>query len=349
MRIVFTLPIIGMAGGFKVIFEYSNRLREKGHEVSVVYPLIPAYKKPLVKIFGAARNIYRGNTVDWFNLKADLIRVPTLSSKHVPDADIVVASWWETAYYVSKYGPNKGEKFYLSQHYETWGGPKEKVDETYRLGLHNIVISSWLKNILKNLGAPVEALIPNGVNSEEFYPEEVPREDCDIRILMPYRKEKWKGIEDGVKAFEIVKKVHHNTKLVMFGPRPKMGELPSGVEFHVRPTNDELRRIYNSCDIFCFPSRVEGFGLPPMEAMACKIPVVTTNTGAVLDYALPGKTALISQPMDVKSMANNILELLDNESRRKTIAEMGYQHIQQFTWDKATNKLEQIFKKYSNN
>ena len=86
-----------------------------------------------------------------------------------------------------------------------------------------------------------------------------------------------------------------------------------------------------------------------MEAMACKIPVVTTNTGAVLDYAIPGKTALISHSMDVKSMANNILELLDDESRRKTMAEMGYRHVQQFTWDKTTNRLEKIFKKYSNN
>ncbi len=345
MKIVFTLPIIGMAGGFKVIFEYSNRLQEKGHEVSVVYPLIPTYEKPLIKFLGTVRNIWRGNNINWFSLKANLIRVPTLSSKFIPDADIVVATWWETAYYVSKYGKNKGEKFYLLQHYEAWGGSREKVEETYQLGLHNIVISSWMKNILEKLGAKVEALVFNGVNFEEFYPEEVSKKGCEIRILIPYRREKWKGVRDGIKAFEIVKKEHPNAKLVMFGPRPS--ELPDEVEFHFRPTNDELRRIYNSCDIFCFPSRVEGFGLPPMEAMACEVPVVTTNTGAVLDYAIPGKTALISQPRDIKTMAENIIALIDDEQKRKRIAEMGYHHIKQFTWDRATDQLEQLFRKYA--
>jgi len=88
---------------------------------------------------------------------------------------------------------------------------------------------------------------------------------------------------------------------------------------------------------------MEGFGLPPMEAMACRIPVVTTEVGAIPDYAIPGKTALISQPKDFKALARNLIELIENPQKRDRIAKAGYQHIQQFTWEKSTDKLEKLF------
>ena len=353
MKIVFVLSEIGLSGGVKVVFEYANRLQERGHDVSVIYPLFPMrgkakwfdVKKLVNRVLRVIVNLKHGNHVDWFNLKANLIRVPVISEKNIPDADIIVATWWETAYYIKGYSRNKGKKFYLIQHYEIWGGPKEKVDKTYRLGLHNIVISNWLKNILESLGTKVEAVILNGVNSDEFYPEYVERDDSKIRILMPYRSQEWKGIKDGLKALEIVKGDHENVRLVMFGPKPRKGELFKGVEFHLQPTQNELRRIYNSCDIFVFPSCCEGFGLPPMEAMACKCAVVTTNVGAVPEYTIPRKTALVSPPDDAKDLAKNIIRLIENDKERRKIAENGYNHIKQFTWDKATDQLERVFKR----
>jgi len=352
MKITFVLPCVGLCGGVRVVFEYANRLHERGHDVSVVYPLIPMeysakwydIKKHIGRIIRTIMNFYRGSNSNWFKLKANLMRVPILSTKYISNSDIIVATWWETAYYVSK--SKKGEKFYLIQHYEVWGGPKEKVDKTYKLGLHNIVVSSWLKSTIENLGTRVEAVILNGVNFSKFYSEYIERNNNEIRILMPYRREKWKGVEDGLKAIEIVKKVYKNIRLVMFGPKPRKGELPPDVEFHLLPTDDELRKLYNSCDIFVFPSRCEGFGLPPMEAMACRVPVITTNVGAVPDYTIPGKTALVCQPGDIIALSKYIIELIEDEQKRKRIAKKGYQYIKQFTWDKSTDQLERIFKEY---
>lgn len=352
MRITFVLPTIELGGGTKAVFLFANYLKERKHDVSVIYPLIPVslsckgYKK-----FGVKRalcNLLSGVAPNWFDLKADLRRVPFLSERYIPDADIIVATWWETAYNVSRYGSNKGRKFYLAQHYETWGGPDGAVKNSYKLGLKIIVNSVWLKNILeREINVKTEALILHAPDRNIFYPEETfnKKDENALRVLMPFRKIPWKGDEDGIKAFEIAKKRYPHLQLVIFGPL-RGEDIPDSAEFHLRPSNSELRRIYNSCDIFVFPSRSEGFGMPPLEAMACKCAVATTNVGAVPDYSVSGETALVSEPNDIDGLAQNIIRLAENRDERKKIAENGYNYTKEYTWEKATHQLETVFKQY---
>lgn len=354
MKITFLLPSIGISGGVKAVFKFANHLYNRGHDVSIVYPLIPMgsigkwynFKNLIYKAKETISNLKRCNRIEWFSLKVKLVRTPTLSERFIPNAEIVVATWWETAFHVSRYGKNKGEKFYLIQHYEIWGGPKEKVDKTYKLGLHNIVNSTWLKDILQNkLNAKVESLIFHAPDIEDFYFENKNKNCNLIRILMPYRTQRWKGAEDGIKAFEIVKRKFNKIQLVMFGPY-KSKNVPEYVKFYEKPSNEKLRDIYNSCDIFIFPSHHEGFGMPPMEAMACRLACVVTNVGAVPDYAISNKTALIVTPERPEELAQAILSLLNSKRKRQKIAETGYEYIKRFSWDKSTAQLERVFQKY---
>ncbi|MEN4017615.1 MAG: glycosyltransferase family 4 protein [Methanobacterium sp.] len=348
MKITFLLPDTILTGGVKIVFKYANRLKERGHEVLIIVSppnSQPTFIKKIIYRIRKLLNLNNSILVDWFDLKTPLIQVPTFEEKYIPDSDIIVATWWETANYVSKYKKSKGEKFYFIQHYEVWGGPKEEVNKTYKLGLHNIVISSWLKEKLEDIGANIEALILNGFDFNEFYPEKKDKNTDTIRILTPYRTDKWKGVNDALKAFELVKK-DKNVQLIMFGHEPSENELPNYVEFHLLPVGDKLRKLYNSCDIFLFPSHCEGFGLPPFEAMACKLPVVTTDVGAIKDCTIPGKTTLVSKPGDIDSLAQNLIKLIDNPDLRIKIAESGYEHIKKFDFDKSTDKLENLFKKY---
>jgi len=359
MKINFILPTFEFCGGIKVVAEYADRLQQRGHEVTVIYPEIQiAFDWPCRQWYDPVRFAYyllhllgktRRNAAlcergDWFTLNARLLKVPSLLQENIPDADIVVATLWATAYYVCRYPESKGRKFYLIQHYETWCGKKSRVEKTYAMGLSNIVISTWLKEKVEKSGGYVSAIIPDGIDFQEFYPDPGRREDERVRVLIPYRYESWKGTEDGLQAFMKARQRNPGIQLVMFGPNPGKNALPKEVEFHIIPTKAALRRLYNSCDIFLFPSWHEGFGLPPFEAMACKRAVVATRVGALLDYAVDGQTALLSDPHDVDALAENILRLAKDKQEREKIAENGYNSVRQLSWENSVDKIEKVFR-----
>lgn len=348
MRITFLAPSINISGGIKTILGYADRFAKRGHEVSVVclFPKIGAKKIKKISILYPKRllmNIikYKPN---WIDLSANIKYVPSFHEKYIPDGDIVVATAWETASYVASYNPRKGSKFYLFMHYEFLhedGCKYDRVDRfTYKLPLRKIVTSSNLRKILKEKFNEDSILIPQPVDTHIFYPTRLTY-NKNKRVCMLRHKGEWKGISDGVKAFRLAKKKYQNIKLVMFGCNGKYDN-PDG-EFYYRPSNEQLRKIYNSCDIFLCPSWREGFGLPSAEAMACKTALVTTNHGGCCDYAFHEKTALVSEPKNAEELAKNLVRLLDDKALLRVIAEKGYRHIQKFTWNQAIDKMEQYF------
>lgn len=393
MRITFILPTKGLGGGVRVVFEYANRLQERGHKVNIVYPLIPLNIGPKFNLksqwsqcIGTISNLKNGVHNDWFNLKANLVRVPTIDSRYlkiheniIPDADVVVATSWETAYSVNILSSKKGEKLYFIQHYEIWRLwndnkcwddaekivtnldniclamadiipqnndlklVKNLVDNTYKMPLKKITISSWLNELIeKKMNEKVEATIINGVNFDIFHQESVKRSENNIRILMPNRNTIWKGTEDGIKAFTIVKEKYPEAEFIMYGSKQK-NALPNWIKTYENIPDNELRYLYNCSDIFVCPSWTEGCQLPPMEAMACGCAVVATNVGGVPDYSINEKTIISVPPKNPEKLADAIIRLIENESERKTIAKNGYDYIRRFTWEKATDEMEKCF------
>ena len=84
--------------------------------------------------------------------------------------------------------------------------------------------------------------------------------------------------------------------------------------------------------------------MPAMEAMACKSALVTADTGGCRDYAIDGKTALVSPAQDVEGLTMNLTRLLDDESLLKSISKNGCQKISEFTWQRNCSQLQDIFK-----
>lgn len=341
MKINFVLPSLSLHGGIRVVFEFCNRLKQLGHEITVIYPVqMDPHAK--IRIRDRLRAYTDRSHPDWFDLSAETKLVPNLSGRYIPNADVSLATLWKTAEWVNTYPPEKGVKFYLVQSYEAWAGPRERVDETYRVPLLKIVTSTWLKEILrKKFQVDSFGPVVNGVNFEHFFNDKkvynTPR-----RIGMMYSNISLKGSGDAIKAFEIAKQRHPDLRLVMFGLSWPGLEVPEDAEFHYNPPQELLRKIYSSCDIWLCSSWYEGCHLPPAEAMACKCALVTTDVGGIRDYTIPEQTALVSPIRDPEALAENLIRLLDNEEELKRISMAGYEKIKEFTWDRATDQLEQI-------
>jgi len=96
--------------------------------------------------------------------------------------------------------------------------------------------------------------------------------------------------------------------------------------------SDTLRCFYESAAAFVFPSRYEGFGLPPLEAMACGTPVVTSNVSSLPEVA--GDAAVLVNPENVFDIARGIKEALLDETLRAELIRRGYAQAARFSWER---------------
>jgi len=157
MRITFVLEAASLAGGVRVVAIYAKELSRRGHQVCIISTQRPPYStrhkiKSLLKGQGWPGYPPLGPThLDDLGVEHRMLKsYRPVRDKDVPDADVVVATWWKTADWVAALSPKKGAKAYLIQHYETWGGPPGEVDRTWRLPLHKIVISRWLADLARD-------------------------------------------------------------------------------------------------------------------------------------------------------------------------------------------------------
>jgi len=217
---------------------------------------------------------------------------------------------------------------------------KKLVDRSYKLPLSKITISSWLNELLEsNFDQKVVATITNSVNHSTFYPDQTVNSER-ISILIPSRGSPWKGERE---AKELVNKIgtEYNVDIHMYGSEPDQGEYPDFVTQHPHISDEKLRHLYSNADIFVLPSWVEGCGLPPLEAMACKCAVVATNVGSVPDYAEDGETASVVPPRNSSALIKAVRELIEDDKKRNRLRRQSCERVNRYTWEDATTKFEQ--------
>lgn len=352
MRITFVLPNWSSKpiGGYKVVYEYANHLVIRGHRVCVIHPLLLSPQetdlKQKVKFYLRLVKylIMKIKKLKWFRISPEvgMLIVPNLKEKYIPYGDVIVATAWQTAEWVNQYAPDKGEKYYLIQHYEIWSGNEKRVEATLRFPLKKIVISKWLKRMVEEMGEKVEGYIPNGLDFNHFRIMSPPENRNPRVVGMLYSKIDWKGSEDGIKALILVKQQVPDLQAIFFGVSSRGKDIPNWVEYHQNPESDKLLDIYNRCSIYLGSSWYEGWFLPGAEALACGCALVTTDSLGIREYAIHEKTALISQPKDPHELAQNIVRLIQNNNLRSNLSKNGHLHVQRFTWEKAVDLFEKV-------
>jgi glycosyltransferase involved in cell wall biosynthesis len=105
----------------------------------------------------------------------------------------------------------------------------------------------------------------------------------------------------------------------------------------------ELPKWYNASDLLVYPCLYAGFGVPPLEAMACGTPVITSNTSSLPEVV--GDAGVMVDPIDSNSMAEKIFEVLNNNSLWEDMAKKGLKQSKRFNWDESANKTSMVYKK----
>ena len=352
MRITFVCGASDLSGGARVVSIYANALADRGHTVTIVSRPRPRVTlKQQLKALLRRRPVPR-NVAGWASHYDELHAGAThrridqyrpVTAADVPDADVVIATWWETAEWVAEYPAAKGRRLYFIQHYEAHEGQDHaRVDATWRLPMHKVIIARWLAELAGDrFGDHDFSYVPNAVDADQFRAEPRGRHPTPAVGTM-YSIVPFKGCPVALAAYELARRQVPGLKLVTFGNRPPTAELPlpAGAEHVVQPQQDRIRDVYAAADVWLVASRSEGFGLPILEAMACRTPVVATPTGAAPELVEAGGGVVVPYD-DPAAMAAEIVRLVtmpDEQWRRASDA--AHATATRYTWADAADRFE---------
>jgi glycosyltransferase involved in cell wall biosynthesis len=348
MKISFVLPPLNLSGGIKVALIYAKRLAEMGHTVTVVSakPKAPSFKQIVRSLLkfkwrATAKSL---SLEGWSGHHLILSKQEIMSGNSFPDADVVVATWWETAEWVASLRPSKGAKAYFIQGHEVFDNlPVDRVKATYRQPFHRIVISKWLMRTLQDAyGLDNLDLVPNSYDSKQFYASE------RNKSLVPtvgflYSETVTKGTDVVIAAIDRLQTRFPNLRVISFGTAVPKGDLLSktNFEFHLMPRQDAIRTLYSQCDVWMTGSRSEGFNLTALEAMACRTPLVSTRTGWPFDAVVDGQNGFLVDVDDIESLAlavGKVLELSDGDWQN--MSRQAYVTASSGSWEASAKAFE---------
>ena len=353
MKINFIVPEISRTGGMRVIFEYANRLTERGHNVILYSPNIPfnSYKGMFKPYFikyrfkYAVGKLFSNNKmpVNIFKKKFEIKNLWLINNLTVRDADATVATSWTSSYAVNRLSESKGKKVYLIQDYEQWNSNNEYVDNSYSLPMKRITVSNYLQELLREKFHSDSDVILNGIDFGIFNNPDKKFNERKQILFMDHMLEN-KNSEAAIETVKKLKTKYPMLRIKCFAMR-NYHSLPDYVEFVKDPDDKQIADLYRESDIFLFPSLSEGFGLPPAEAMACKCALVGNSVAAVPEFAENMVSAILTSPENPEELFKGAEYLLYNEEELNRISLAGYENVRRIlNWDRAVDKFESFIK-----
>ena len=327
---------------------YSSRLLSPGEHLDSVHRVKEAVRK--IPFLGTAArslkdvaNLFSSREFDLYfepnfiplNIRArrTVVTVPDFSFARFPE--------WHTPDKVQYYAKNFGKKI-------------RRADRI-------IVISDFIRNeAIQRFGFSPEkiATIPLGVD-HEIYRVYDPRDLLPTRekyrlpenfLLFVGSLEPRKNLERLLLAYQDLEEAtRREVKLVLVGFQgwenkkvmSLIRRMKSEVFYLGYLPEEDLAKIYNLARLFIYPSLYEGFGLPPLEAMACGCPVVVSNAASLPEVC--GEGAIYVNPYEVTSMAQGIDRVLKDEALRILLAAKGRERASQFSWERASAEHLKVF------
>lgn len=322
--VCYIIPTTQITGGVAVVCEHLNRLKKLGHKTLIVS--------------------YDNKTdLSWFPNQSVKV-IPLKNNKQtIEKFEIVVATGWITAYKLALL--NVQRKIYFVQSNETRfyhekSYLRNRAEHTYHFPFEYLTEAKWIKKWLKEKYNHKAELIPNGINTDIFYPDAPlqPKLKNKKRILLEGAINlPFKGMKE---AFEVVQDLDCEVWCVSNDGKPKP-EWRCDRFFEKVPMN-MMRRIYSSCDILLKLSKVEGFFGPPLEMMACGGVSIVAKVTGYDEYIKDGYNALVIDPNNKNLIKLKIKELIHNDKMFNVLQKNSVETVKRFRWENSIKRLNNI-------
>lgn len=295
-----------------VLYELANALSRRGHEVNFFHG--PTWPTRIDDLSELPSECFAADVANRL--------VDSLDDPDLPEADVI---------FNMGAAPRLGLPATYVQGYKMLG-PELEVSSYRAVGM-KYCVASWLVDVGLTLGVDAEQLVhvPPGIDHELFrFDRPLEDREFDVAVLYhPFPEKRW------AHAVEVLEELHRRRpeiRVVVFSVRVPP-DLPDWVTHKKALGHRALAdEVYGRTRVMMQASRHEGFGLTPLEAMACGAALATTDCGGPRDYGIDGETALVVPVDDVAALADAVERLLDDDALRHRLARAGERKTREFRW-----------------
>lgn len=361
-KINFLLPSLKPYGGIRVIIELSNILVAKGYRVELIMPNnnikstnFSLDERIVITKIGKYRKYF---FLKIYNISRTLIRAYKLQKK-----EIVIITEPLQSIVLSFFPQDHLLRFLQADDYCIFDDGdllkftpaiyiyKRLCRISYKRIKYFFFNSHFTFLQFKNISKRNDiscCIVSPGVNHKVFNTDTLRLETAYLRICIIARKQVSKGFKDFIEVWNVLsnEEKKHIDEVSVITPDDLSEFFPPKKFKLYHPASDiEIASIMTKADIFIFTSLNEGFGLPPLEAMACGCAVITSDCGGINDFVQHEYNGLIYPPKDINALSECLRILILNKEIRKKIASNGIKTALNYSWENSTNKLLEILEK----
>lgn len=340
MKIVFILPGSGSSGGNRCTVVVANRLIKKGHEVRLLVYKPKIFLRPALRSIWIKARYPRTN--DWLPLfvgRIDTFRDLTKCGFERGEVILAVGLW--SCKEIRKLTGDSIKKVHYIHGEIPWD--VKLMNEAWGENVTKIAVASFLEQRVKDIcGQDVFAVIPNGIDTTEYYPAVT--EDQRNGIGTIFERAMHKDPETILRLLSKLRTVFPAIPQRLFGSSRRSKEISRSIYVRL-PSIDEARDIYSRSLVWVLASCSEGFPAPILEAMACGCAVVATDCGGPRDIIKDGENGFLAEVGNVDGIVAKVKLLLDNDELRWQIVKRGKETVQKFSWEASIAKLERALQK----
>lgn len=352
MKVNIILPFFPRdpGGGAKIMYEYANRLAEKGFDIMIYSTLTTPYLHysplnpfPVRKIVSLLRDKnYPKPSWFTFHHKIQFRFINKISNQTIRNADATITTWWALVEPLSLLDDAKGKKINIIQDYEIWGGYKELVNQSFQFkNVMNVAISNYVYDIVKEFDEEV-TLIPNAVDDTVYYLRNAISQRPSKSILMLYSSENRKASNIGLEALLKLKENQPDISVTFFGVAARDVKIPLWIKYMRAPS--DLNWVYNQNRIFISNSLIEGWGLPLHEAMQCGCAVICTKIEGHKQFIEGNEEIITYEPGNTEDLFQKLIALCQTDDKRfEWISETNRNQVKYYTWEGTIRQLISLF------